>query len=80
MEIRIGEKYRHFKGHVYEVVALAKHSETLEDMIVYRRIGGDGETWVRPASMWNDAVERGGKRFVRFEKIEDAEGPAEEKA
>lgn len=69
MEIKIG-KYRHFKGNEYEVVALAKHSETLEPMVVYRALYGDGGYWVRPAAMWNETVEREGKTFRRFTYIE----------
>ena len=64
-EIRKG-KYRHFKGNEYEVIAVAKHSETLEEMVVYRALYGDGQVWVRPASMWNDNVERDGKTYKRF--------------
>ena len=67
-EIRLG-KYRHFKGNEYEVIAIAKHSETTEDMVVYKALYGDGGLWVRPASMWNEAVERDGKVFRRFEYI-----------
>ena len=59
-------KYRHFKGGIYEVVCIAKHSETLEEMVVYRALYGDGQVWVRPASMWNDNVERDGKTHKRF--------------
>ena len=66
MEIRLG-KYRHFKGNEYEVVAIAKHSETLEEMVVYKALYGDGGYWVRPASMWNETVTREGKTFKRFE-------------
>ena len=64
-EIKLG-KYRHFKGMEYEVIGLAKHSETLEEMVVYRALYGEGGLWVRPASMWNETVEREGKRFPRF--------------
>lgn len=67
-EIRLG-KYRHFKGNEYEVIAIAKHSETTEDMVVYKALYGDGGLWVRPASMWNETVERDGKIFKRFEYI-----------
>lgn len=69
MEIRPG-RYRHFKGMEYEVVGLARHSETLEEMVVYRALYGEGGLWVRPASMWNEIVERDGKRFPRFTFIE----------
>jgi hypothetical protein len=63
-------KYRHFKGNDYEVIALAKHSETLEDMVVYRALYGEMGIWVRPASMWQEMITRDGKTFRRFEKIE----------
>ncbi len=65
MEIKIG-KYRHFKGGEYEVLCVAKHSETLEEMVVYRALYGEGGVWVRPASMWNEEVEKEGKRYKRF--------------
>lgn len=67
-EIKLG-KYRHFKGNEYEVIAIAKHSETTEDMVVYKALYGEGGLWVRPASMWNETVERDGKIFRRFEYI-----------
>ena len=69
-EIKLG-KYRHFKGNEYEVIAIAKHSETTEDMVVYRALYGEGGLWVRPASMWNETVERDGKVFKRFEFIKE---------
>ena len=59
-------RYRHFKGQEYEVLGLATHSETLETMVVYRPLYGERGLWVRPASMWNETVERGGQRFRRF--------------
>lgn len=68
MEIKIG-RYRHFKGNEYEVIAIAKHSETMEDMVVYRGLYEDNPLYVRPASMWNETVERDGKTFKRFEFI-----------
>ncbi len=64
-EIKLG-KYRHFKGNEYEVIAIAKHSETLEEMVVYRALYGEGQTWVRPASMWDERIEREGKTYKRF--------------
>ena len=67
-EIKTG-RYRHFKGGEYEVLCVAKHSETLEEMVVYRALYGEGGVWVRPASMWNEKVEREGKSFPRFEYI-----------
>lgn len=70
MEIKIG-KYRHFKGNEYQVIGIAKHSETLEEMVVYKALYGDGGLWVRPASMWNETIERDGKTFQRFTFIEE---------
>ena len=67
-EIRPG-RYRHFKGKEYEVLYLARHSETEEEMVVYRALYGDCGVWVRPASMWNEIVERDGKRYRRFTYI-----------
>lgn len=64
-EIKIG-RYRHFKGNEYEVIAIAKHSETTEDYVVYKALYGDGGLWVRPASMWNETVERDGATYKRF--------------
>lgn len=69
MEIEKG-KYRHFKGNEYEVIGTARHSETLEEYVVYRALYGEGGLWVRPASMWNETVERDGKSFRRFEKLD----------
>lgn len=68
MTVTLG-KYRHFKGNEYEVIALANHSETLEPMVVYRALYGEGGVWVRPLAMWEEIVEHEGKRMPRFEKI-----------
>ena len=62
-------RYRHYKGNEYELLSLAKHSETLEDMVVYRAMYGEYGVWVRPASMWNEAIERDGKHMRRFTYI-----------
>lgn len=67
-DIKIG-KYRHFKGNEYEVIGIANHSETLEKLVVYRALYGEGEIWVRPISMWNDTVSREGREFKRFTYI-----------
>ncbi len=69
-EIKIG-RWQHFKGNEYEVLYLAKHSETLEPMVVYRALYGEGGVWVRPAAMWNQTVERDGKKYQRFTYIGD---------
>lgn len=70
MEIQAG-RYRHFKGKEYEVLFTARHSETMEEMVVYRALYGERGIWVRPASMWNEMVERDGKVFPRFAKLEE---------
>ncbi len=63
--------YRHFKGNEYELLHIAKHSETLESMVVYKALYGEGGIWVRPLSMWNELIEYKGKTVKRFEKAED---------
>lgn len=70
--IKLG-RYRHFKGNEYEVLALAKHSETLEDMVVYRALYGERGVWVRPASMWSEQIEREGYSGPRFYYIGEGE-------
>ena len=69
-EIKLG-RYRHFKGNEYEVVAIASHSETLEPMVVYRALYGEGGLWVRPAAMWNETVDRDGYLGPRFILMEE---------
>ena len=69
-------RYRHFKGNEYEVIGIARHSETEEAMVVYRALYGDGGIWVRPAAMWNERVTRNGvtyRRFYRLDRIERVE-------
>lgn len=68
MEIKPG-KYRHFKGNEYEVLGVGLHSETLEEMVVYRALYGDCGLWVRPAAMWNEMVEKDGETTKRFSYI-----------
>lgn len=65
MELKPG-RYRHFKGNEYELLYVAKHSETLEPMVVYRALYGEGGIWVRPASMWSEPVTREGYSGPRF--------------
>ena len=69
-------KYRHFKGNFYEVLCIARHSETTEPMVVYRALYGDGGVWTRPALMWNEQVTREGKTFPRFRRVADEKEPA----
>lgn len=66
MDIKPGI-YQHFKGNRYQVLYVARHSETLEPMVVYQALYGDGGLWVRPAAMWNEQVSRddySGPRFI----------------
>ena len=58
--------YRHFKGNIYRVLHIAKHSETLEDMVVYQAMYGEKGIWVRPKSMFEEVIERDGQTFRRF--------------
>ena len=58
--------YRHFKGNRYRVIGMAKHSETLEEMVVYQALYGEHGIWVRPAAMWNEEVSRDGYHGPRF--------------
>ena len=61
--------YRHYKGNLYRVLCMAKHSETLEDMVVYQDVTDSEKIWTRPASMWREEVDVGGARKPRFEYI-----------
>lgn len=68
-------KYRHYKGPLYEVLDVAKHSETEEELVVYRTLYGDFSLWVRPLDMFNEEIEYEGERVKRFEYIgEDENG------
>ena len=58
--------FRHFKGNYYAALAIAKDSETLEEVVVYRALYGEGALWVRPRRMWEETVEREGKKQPRF--------------
>lgn len=75
MELKPG-RYRHFKGKEYEVIGTASHSETLEPMVVYRALYGEGDLWVRPLSMWTEWVEREDYHGPRFQHIEDETKPS----
>ena len=68
-EKKIEGRYRHFKGSIYEVICVAKHSETLEDMVIYRSVTEPQKVWARPMSMWNETVEHEGVTERRFTKI-----------
>ena len=65
MTIRPG-RYRHFEGNEYLVLGIARHSETLEEMVVYKALYGEGDIWVRPLSIWLEPAVRDGKEIERF--------------
>jgi hypothetical protein len=67
--VEIGVKYRHFKGNDYLVLNIAKHSETLEDYVVYQALYGDKGIWVRPMSMFEEMVEVNGMPVSRFKRV-----------
>jgi hypothetical protein len=64
-------RYRHYKGHEYTVLGVGRHSETLEEFVVYRQEYGDHGLWVRPAAMFLETVELEGKKVPRFRPLED---------
>lgn len=62
-------RYQHFKGNFYQVLYIAKHSETEEDMVVYQPEYGERAIWVRPLAMFDETIEREGKHIKRFQYI-----------
>ncbi|MBQ6519904.1 MAG: DUF1653 domain-containing protein [Anaerolineaceae bacterium] len=62
--------YKHYKGNKYEVLGIARHSETGSPMVVYKALYENYDLWVRPAEMWNEIVSRDGQTYKRFEKQE----------
>lgn len=72
----MGQYYKHFKGNIYKVIHIAKHSETLEDMVVYQAMYGEKGIWVRPKAMFDEVIERDGKTFRRFKEISSEEANA----
>jgi len=71
-KIKLG-KYEHYKGHQYEVIGVAKHSETMEELVVYKALYGDMGLWVRPLAMFLETIEKDGKQISRFKFIGNAE-------
>ncbi|KQZ84615.1 hypothetical protein ASD56_08420 [Microbacterium sp. Root166] len=61
--------YRHFKGAEYDVIGVARHSETEEEHVVYRALYGERGLWIRPVSMWTEEVDRDGYRGPRFTRV-----------
>lgn len=70
--IKIGKKYKHFKGNEYLVLHIAKHSETLEELVVYQALYGERGIWVRPLDMFLEQVKVEGKITNRFEECEES--------
>jgi hypothetical protein len=68
--IKLG-KYRHYKGNEYQVIGVAKHSETLEELVVYKALYGNKQIWVRPVKMFLEKVEVNGKKVPRFKFIKN---------
>ena len=69
--------YRHYKGQQYEVLGIARHSETEEEFVVYRALYGDRGLWIRPFAMFTESVEKGGVSVPRFSRIDKQTGEAE---
>ncbi len=69
--------YRHYKGNTYQVIGIAKHSETEEDLVVYRALYGAFGLWVRPLDMFCEKIEIGGKIVPRFELIQQENGESD---
>jgi hypothetical protein len=70
MEIKPG-RYRHYKGPYYQVIDVAQHSESGEELVVYRPLYGEGKLWVRPLAMFLEQVEHDGKLQPRFAWVDD---------
>jgi hypothetical protein len=65
-----GETYRHYKGNAYEVLHIGKHTETEEDLVIYRAVDKPEQVWVRPAAMFMETVEWEGRQVPRFIHLE----------
>jgi hypothetical protein len=72
MALKLGI-YRHFKGNEYQVIGLAKHSETQEEMVVYRALYGERELWVRPVEMFTEEVRKENYQGPRFVWVREEE-------
>jgi len=67
MSVEVGQKYRHFKGHEYKVIAVAKHSEDLSELVIYQDLSEPNKIWARPREMFEEMVTKEGETFARFE-------------
>ena len=65
--------YKHFKGNLYQVIEVATHSETREQLVVYRTLYGDSSMWVRPLTMFQETVEVDGQQVPRFSFVEPSD-------
>lgn len=70
MDVKSGQKYRHYKGHEYQVLAIAKHSEDLSEMVIYQDLSNPKKVWARPRVMFEENVTKEGETFPRFELID----------
>lgn len=68
-ELKLG-RYRHYKGNEYEVIGVAKHTETLEDLVIYRKLYGERGLWVRPLAIFTEEVDMVDGKVPRFEYLE----------
>jgi len=64
-------RYRHYKGKEYEVIGVARHSETEEELVVYRTLYGNFDLWVRPLAMFTETVVVDGEEVPRFQPVGD---------
>ena len=62
-EITVGKKYRHYKGTIYKIIALGRHSETMEEMVIYQS-QANGDVWARPKAMWSEKIDNKTFRFT----------------
>lgn len=72
MDIKTGGIYRHYKGNIYRVLCLARHTETMEDMVIYQDTAHPEKIWARPAAMWNETITTKDGETPRF-KLTDAQ-------
>lgn len=69
-KLKLGE-YEHYKGNHYRVLGVVRHSETLEEMVLYQKLYGDGGQWVRPIAMFFEDVEINGQKVPRFQFLHE---------
>ena len=72
-ELVIGGIYKHYKGNEYKVIGVAKHSETLQELVVYQALYGEMGLWVRPKTMFLERIQKDGKEIERFAFIKKEE-------